>query len=153
MGGAPRGWRGGCRVSGSQPRRLTPWTAEVRPSLESGMGPGSGGLGAGRAGEGTHYPSCLGQVGIVGREAPAVAGGHGVGLLVAQPHGVHGLAAAPDDPLRRLGRGFVRPPSLGETWEPPTDATLADPGKSLPASPHRSQLHPCKGLCMSRLCH
>ena len=40
--GASRGWRGGCRVSGSQPGRLTPWTAVASPSLESGVGPGAG---------------------------------------------------------------------------------------------------------------
>lgn len=64
------------------------------------VGPGLGGRDElGPPGEGTHYSSCLGQVGVVGREAPAVAGRHSIGLLVAQPHGIHGLAAAPDNSL------------------------------------------------------
>lgn len=73
---------------------------EVRPGLRRKGAPRALGRKAGQGKSGdTHYASCLGQVRVVGGEAPTVAGRHGVGFLVAQSHGIHGLAPAPDDPL------------------------------------------------------
>lgn len=39
-------------------------------------------VGQGKSGD-THYASCLGQVRVVGGEAPTVASRHGAGFLVA----------------------------------------------------------------------
>lgn len=144
-GGAPRaGERGlqGLRVTAQAP---DPWTAEVRPSLESGWALGQEGWGrAGR--EGTHYPSCLGQVGIVGREAPMWLVDT-VGLLLLSPMASMGLAAARMTCCEGWA-GIVRPPLPWGTWGCSTDATLADLGSPFPRV-HTGVSSTRRGLCMS----
>lgn len=50
---------------------------------------------------GTYYSWWLWNILVVVAEAAAVAGGHRVLLLIAEPHSVHGLTAAPDHSLQR----------------------------------------------------